>query len=485
MAFNSGHWTIDYSAKTVTNNDSGTGANLPHSGETYLGEVLDLFKWLAQEFASTSQMDDTYPMASDTPTVFKWLDTWGFGHADDFKYLTGGDITSADGLDAWFSVYMIGSPTAGTQMGLIQAGAEVSAWWDTDNVDILIKVKSGGTWIQSVDKTETLADAGIWLYTRAENDYYNHGYVSLLNGRQPIGLDTSIDKGNQTPSGTVAGWNDISITFGTVSKDLNNGGGSVDYDVVIDCAGRPMTQVYEYLKYVTRWGETTLQLNGDDGQVYRSANQGVYAEVKVAPFGTLAGTTYYGARGVWVENYLSPDFELIDATGTTQAPPKLRNVVASHSDLDGSVSTDGGCNVFVAEVTGDGGGIIKNKYTTSSSTSNTITTTAPIQANRTLQSGVIRVADVQYSYTGFSGSTFTGVTPDCSGLTNEDFYTPLMDRLADDTQEVSDNLIYDDNPFWVITSVRRYGTKPYDVYTQFGETGVPFTPVLSNDPQAT
>ena len=380
---------------------------------------------------------------------------------------------------------MIGSPTIGTQMGLIQNGVEVPAWWATDNVDILIKVKDAGSWIQSVDKTEVLADAGIWLYTRKENDLYNHGYVSLLNGRQPIGLDTSSDGGNQTAGATVATWTDITITFGTVSKDLNNGGGSVNYDCVIDCAGRPMTEVYEYLKYVTRWGETTLQLNGDDGQVYRSASQGIYAEVKVAPFGTLAGITYYGARGIWVENYLSPDFVLIDATGATQSPPKLRNVVASHSDLDGSVSTDGGCNVFVAEVIGDGGTIIKNKYTVSSATINTITTTLAIQANRTLQSGVIRVGGVQYAYTGFSGSVFTGVTPDASGLTNEDFYTPLMDLLADATSEVSDNLIYDDTPFWVITSVRRYGTKPSDVYTQFGANGLPFTPVLSDDPQAT
>ena len=97
MAFNSAEWTIDYVAETVTNNDSIAGTNLPHTDETYVGQVLDLFKWLAQEFASTGQMDDVYPMASDTPTVFKWLDNWGFGHANDFKYLTGGDIKSSDG----------------------------------------------------------------------------------------------------------------------------------------------------------------------------------------------------------------------------------------------------------------------------------------------------------------------------------------------------------------------------------------------------
>ena len=71
-----------------------------------------------------------------------------------------------------------------------------------------------------------------------------------------------------------------------------------------------MSETYEWLKYNVRYGSTgaTYTVNGDDGQEYRSADEGVYAEVKVAPFGTLAGTTYYGARGIWVTNYSIADF---------------------------------------------------------------------------------------------------------------------------------------------------------------------------------
>ncbi len=485
MAFNQAHWDIDYGAETVTNLDSGTGANLPHDvSGTHQGDILDFFKWLAGEFASSGQMDDAYPIKSDTPTVFAWLGDWGFGHADDYKYLTGGDITSADGQDAWYSLYTIGTPKAGTQFYITQADTEIPIWWFTDNIDVLIHVKQSGVWQQSVDTSGTPTDGGVWIYGREYGDKNNHAFVNLYNGRSPIGLDTSEDKANATAQATVGAYGITIGSWGTYSHDLNNGQGSKDYDVEIDCNGKTMDEVYEYLKMATSYLHG-ISINGDDGKEYRSADEGNYPEIKEAPFGTIAGGTLYGAQGIWFTNYASASFVLIASDGSEQAPPDLQKVIASHSDLDGSVSTDGGCNIFVAEVVGDGGAIIKNKYTVSSATATSITATLSIQANRTLQSGIIRVGDVQYAYTGFSGSTFTGVTPDASGLTNEDFYTPLMGRLADSTVEQSDNLIYDDTPFWVITSVRRYGTKPYDVYTQFGSNGLPFTPILADDPQAT
>lgn len=55
--------------------------------------------------------------------------------------------------------------------------------------------------------------------------------------------------------------------------------------------------------------------------------------------------------------------------------------------------------------------------------------------------------------------------------------------LADAVTELSDNVIQDGD-ITVITSVRKYGFKPYDVETTFGSTGLTFTPILANDPQA-
>lgn len=476
MAFNSADWTIDYALKTVTNNDSGTGNNVPAvtGNQTYVGTCLLFFQWLAAEFAASAQMDDSYPIVSDTPTVYKWQNTWAFGHADDTKYLEGGDFSSSDGLDLWYSVFTIGEPAAGTQIYLIQNDIEVTPWWNTDNIDILVKVKAAGVWIQSDDKTGTPADGGIWLFTREFGDYYNHGFVDLFNGRSPIGLDTAIDADNQTIEGTVATYSDITTTFGTISRDLNNGNGAVNYDVEIDCASRPMTEVYEWLKYQTRYGETTIQLNGGDGQVYRSAIHGTYAEVKAAPFGTIAGGTVYGARGVWFTNYASADFVLTDATNTTQSPPNYQNVNANHPSLIG-------CNVFVAE--SSGGLAIKNQYTILAVTTTTIQATATLDINKTPQTGYAKVGDIKYAYTGFSGDTLSGVTPDPTGETGA-FYIPLLDVLADAVTELSDNIIQSGD-ITVISSVRKYGFKPYDVETTFSTAGLTFTPILATDPQAT
>ena len=486
MAFSSTHWTIDYGAKTVTNNDSGTGTNLPHDASgTYQGTVLAFFQWLAAEFASTGQMDDTYPMTSDTPTVYKWINGWAFGHADDYKYLTGGDVTSSDGDDYWPSVYTIGSPVAGSQIYITQNDTEIPIWWYTDNIDVLIHAKSGGTWIQSEDTSGTLTDGGIWLWIREYGDYYNHAFVDLYNGRSPIGLDTAADAANTTAQATV-GASGVTIgTWGTYSRDLNNGAGFKDYDVEVDCNGLTMDEVYEYLKWATSY-DYDVTINGDDGKEYRSADEGTYAEVKTAPFGTIAGGTLYGARGVWFKNYDAANFVLIDSSGATQNPPNYQAVTASHPDLDGTVSTDGGCNIFVAEITAPGGTIVKDQYTYDDGNSDAthLHVYENIVVNKTPLSGIVRIGDNQYAYTSFTGKIFTVTSDPTAETDTADTYVPFLDVLADATTESSANIVQSGGDIDIRTSVRRYGTKPYDVDTTFNTTGRAFVPILADDPQA-
>jgi len=567
MAFSSTDWTINYTAKTVTNNDSGTGNNIPFVLGTYakVGPVLEFFQWLAAEFANTTQMDDDYAFVSDTPTVFRWVSGWAFGHADDYKYLDGASVESADANDFWSNAYTIGAQEVGTQIYLAQNDiVEAAPWWISGNIDILVKVKAGGTWVQSDDTAGLATDGGIWLYAREFGDSFDHGFADISGGRSPIGINTAPDGSNKsgelylTPAavtnfdvgsfvlggtsgavgkitkieagdiylnavrGTyvisetlveysdreaqsvldgsttndgstaftdvVAGWSDITDTFGTISRDLNNGAGSNNYDAEIDCGGRPMNEVYEWLKYLVRYGSTgaTYTVNSDDGQEYRSASEGTYTDVKTAPFGTLAGSTFYGARGIWVTNYSVADFVLIDASGTEQSPPDYQKVIATHADLSGAVSSDGSVTVFVAEISG--GNIVKNQYTITSTTATTIVASTTIDINKTPQTGTLRVDDVRYDYTGYNAATFTGVTPDPTGESNSDpFYVPLMDLEAADivavTSVQSDNIIYA-TPFDVRTVVRRYGTKPYTADTTFGASGLSFSPILSDDPQA-
>ncbi|RLD59845.1 MAG: hypothetical protein DRI97_00155 [Bacteroidetes bacterium] len=564
MAFNSADWAIDYDAKTVTNDDSGTGTNLPAAfgDNTYVGPILEFFQWLAGEFAATAQMDDAYGIESQTPTVFKWLNGWTFGHADDFKYLEGGDIEDPAGSGTatadsfWSNAYSIGDQTEGTQIYLIQDDAEVTPWWITGNVDILVLVKDTGVWIESNNAAGAAIEGGIWLFAREFGDFYDHNFADISNGRTPVGINTSKDGNNdsgelylsvtsaagfvagtfvvggtsgavgkiekivtndiylnavrggpfvisetlteysdreaQTATGqsttndgataftdVVAGYTLVLPVFADISRDLNNGDGLQPYKADVDGNGATMKQHYEWLKWIVRYASAST-VNSDEGQEYRSALEGTYADVKVAPFGTLAGTTFYGARGIWLSDYTTADFVLIDADGDQQAPPDYQKVIASHTNLSTT-------NVFVAEITGDGGTIIKDQYTHNQPASDAthLEVNEAIDINKTPQTGIVRVGDTQYVYTSFTGSIFTVTTDPTGEADDADVYVPLLDVLADAASESSDNIIYSGTPFWCRTVTRKYGYKPYTQDAQFAANGLPFTPILADDPQAT
>lgn len=564
MAFTSADWAIDYVNKTVTNDDSGTGDWFPSAfgDNTHVGPIIEWFQWLAAQFAATAQMDDAYGIESQTPTVFKWLNGWTFGHADDFKYLEGGSIEDPSGSGTatadslWSNPYSIGEQTEGTQIYMIQNDVEVTPWWITGNIDVLVLVKDTGSWISSVNGSGASIQGGLWLFAREFGDEFDHNFGNVSGGRSPIGINTAVDKNNdsgelylsvtsatgftaesfvvggtsgavgkiqkivsddiylnavrggpfvisealteysdreaQTATGesttndgvtaftnVVAGYGLTDPVFADINRDLNNGAGLQPYKVDVDGNGATMKEHYEWLKWIVRYA-TAKTINGDDGQEYRSALEGTYADVKKAPFGTLAGTTFYGARGVWLSDYAVADFELIDADGDTQAPPDYQKVIASHTNLSG-------CNVFVAELTGDGGTIIKDQYTydDGSSDATHLHVLEDIDINKTPQTGIVRVGDTQYTYTSFTGKIFT-VTSDPTGETNgADTYVPLLDVLADATSEQSDNVIYSGTPFWCRTVTRKYGFKPYSQDAQFSSNGLPFTPILADDPQAT
>jgi hypothetical protein len=639
MAFSAADWAIDYDAKTVTNDDAATGNNLPSvfGDKTHVGAILEFFQWLAGEFAAAGQMDDDYPIESQTPTVYRWLNGWTFGHANDYKYLEGGSIVDPAGSGSsfadslWSNLYSIGTQPAGTMLYLIQNDAEVTPWWISGNVDILIKVKDTGSWIQSVNGAGSPTNGGVWIYARESGETYDHNFSDLSGGgRNPIGINTAIDSGNRsgdiylTPAATtnftvgsfvkggtslavgkivkiatgnlylsavrggpfvisetlveytdrecktagdgsttnsgstaytnvVAGYTDIqtvfvqrkfsggtsdaAFTFGetitqtgtgatfrfvaevsdelyvedvsgspngtgqltggssgshytpsstaaedAVSLSLYPGATAYPYNVVIDLNGKTTVQGYEWTKYLTRYKSVspTYKLNGDDGQEYRACIEGTYAEVKVAPLGTLAGTTFYGARGVFVQNAATAAFVLNDADGTERLPPNYQRVICAHASLIG-------CQIFVAEIaTGD---VVKNQYTYDDTNSDAthLAVHEAIDINKTPLSGVIRVGDTRYVYTAFDTATkkFT-VTTDPTGETdNADCYVPFLDVLADAATEQSDQIVCGAGAIDVRTVVRKYGFKPYSTDTQFLTTGLTFAPILVEDPQAT
>ena len=341
-------FTLDYAAKTIT-----------HTSGTTIYSVNDLYSWLMDLFDDPDQMDDDVPISAQTPVEYSFINGWSMPDAS-YQFLTGGAIDDRTNDNLWANVYTLGSIVAGSQVYIIQNGAELPEYWGTDHIDILVKVESGGTPIDSGNLLLMVRDTG--------NSFDHFNIDCSAGGRNAVPLATAIDINNTTADGTVSGYNDISITFGAVNKDLSNGNGLQPYDVVIDCATRPLSEVYEYLKYVCRHNSATT-LNGDAGEEYLAANAS-YTEVKAAPFGTFAGGTFFGARGVWIENYDSEDaknFQLIDSDGDTQTPP---NTIAIK--VTGVVSGD---RVLVGQLDGVGGDLTGIDYIDETATATTAQTT--------------------------------------------------------------------------------------------------------------
>lgn len=597
-------FSVDYDLKTVT-----------HSSGTAVYTVLEFFQWLAGLFAAAGQMDDDYAFVSDTDTVYRWVNGWDMGDDTSYEFLKGGGVASSDAQKLYANLYSIGDQFRDSMIYVAQDGAELTPWWEPGNIDVLIKVKSGGALIDSGD---------VLVMSRDTDGLFDHNITNLAGGgRNPVGINTFEDlnyketgdiyidvdtvanfeagnfaygvtstasgriqyvdvtntrlylcqvegtfqtsetineratrtgsnlDGTATNHGTTAefdavrGYSDVEVVHvqrkfegGTVgsgpfvvgevvnqsssgwagrfaavvsdvvhlentsgtpdgtgqlvgvtssatytptstaaiaacSKNLNNGDGLQPYNCIVDGAGRTMMQIYQYLKYISAHNSLT-SINGDEGEEYRSCIEGTYADLKQAPLGSFAGGTFFGARGVWVEDYAAATFQLIDADGDTQIPPNYQKASASHASLSG-------CRVFLA--VRSGAAIVKNQYVIDTVTSNSITVVADIDINKTPQSGTGRVSDWEFAYTSFAGKVFSGVTPDPTGKTG-DLYIPLLDVLADATTEQSENIIYN-GAFDVKARVRKYGYKDFELDTSFGAGGLAVTPILAVDPQAT
>lgn len=216
---------------------------------------------------------------------------------------------------------------------------EIPNYWGPEHIDLLIKVKEAGV----------LIDSGIVkVYCREFKDLYSHFSINVsTGGRNPVPLSTSADSNNTTSIGTVMTWGDVTITFGTFSRDILDGSGPHDYDVEIDCGLRTtITEVYERLKLITS--------RASGGQFYRSADPS-YAEVTQAPYGSLAGGIFFGARGVWLKDVPANDsgnIQLMASDGIVRTPPF---VAAGNLIIGDILSDDPSAEVFMYFTTNPSG----------------------------------------------------------------------------------------------------------------------------------
>lgn len=169
------------------------------------------------------------------------------------------------GESVWSNIYSLGTLVSGTHLYVYQNDQvlrkykdSANDWWDNGHIDILVTVKEVGS----------LVDGGnLTVLARKYSTLYDHYVINAQSGRNPVPLASFTDGNNQTAEGTVSGYSGITINFGASNKDIGDGNNDQPYDVVVDCGGHTVQELYEYLKYITR-RTSTVSLNGVDGEYY-------------------------------------------------------------------------------------------------------------------------------------------------------------------------------------------------------------------------
>ena len=187
-----------------------------------------------------------------------------------------------------------------------------------------------GTFVIGEVVTQTGTGATGYILEDDAGTIYMQDASGTFNG---TGLLTGVSLATNTPTATA--------DYTTVPKDIGGGVGDKNYTAVVsanitNASARPVSEVYEWFKFLTRAESLLLQggpgaTAGKYGRIYRRLVD-TFAEVRGAsPYGLKAGSLLIGAQGVYVEKYTLAtadlrNIQLVDNDGNTWDPPNLQTL---------------------------------------------------------------------------------------------------------------------------------------------------------------
>jgi len=429
---------------------SATG-DIRHTSGTTVYSALELHAWLQDladdEQASGNDLVDILapnPSKLDGPrdaAVASRLNlltsgTVAYNLDDDAaQYINFGSIKQLSSAVQYSGLRTIGGIVTSSPIYVVQNNNKLTKFWADGHIQVLVKVKTGGS----------LIDSGIvTAFSRKWGQTYSHFDVNLsAGGESNAALSTSVDSNILLTEVQAAALSTkVSISFGDTTQDLGNGNGPKLYKGTIALSsGCTLQEAYQYCQYITRESSTTV-LNSVPGWRYRVLNS-AYTENPAAPFGTFAGGQFFIARGWWLTGVLSSEatrYQLIADDGTTQTPPTLIGITVGNL-----VSGD---RIVVAREDGSGS-ILVDEYTpsTSSAGATSLTVSESIKSD-TPSSGVIRIKGKRYTYSSYNTGTktFTGLSPALIAniVPADNVFVPFIDKVATSTSE-SVTFIYSSN----------------------------------------
>jgi len=419
-----------------------TTGDIRHVSGTTVYSVLDLHAWLqdlADDAAASgndlldilapnpSKLDGPRDAAVASRLNLLTSGAVAFNLDDDAaKYINFGSIKQDTANVQYSGLKTIGGIVAASPVYVVQNGSKLTKFWADGHVQILVKVKTSGSFIDSGNVT---------AFSRKWGQSYSHFDVNLsAGGETSAALATAVDSNITLTEGQAALLSSkVTVTFGDTTQDLGNGNGSKLYKGTIALSGGcTLAEAYQYLQYLTR--ETSAAtLNSIPGWRYRVLNA-AYTEIPSAPFGTFAGGTFFVAQGWWLTGVLAAEatrYQLIAHDGTTQTPPTVAIITVGNL-LSGD-------RVLVARDNGSGA-VLKDEYTpvAASAGATALTVVESIKTD-TPATGVIRIKGERYTYTSFTAGTktFNGLSPALSQniVTADDVFVPYIDKATTTTSE--------------------------------------------------
>lgn len=296
----------DFSINSTTKVIAYGGAAHGASGAGYY-TVLELHRWLqdlADDAGSTG--DDYMDISRLTPSdkQFDTIITLVNGYTIDAaasEHLYAGSIIQAGGDTIFDGIQVIAG--SGAHVQVIQNGAAITNdFWNSVPFGTGIKGLNPDAangiacrfMLKVRDSAADIDGRRLLLQTREFGYTYTEFKLNgTTRGINVAALTYATDLNNQTASGTVAGWSDVTnLTAGYNGIDVNADSTLEYYYSKWDRGSRSINQFYERMKYLTRRGETTT-LYGLAGELFR----GITHEVSVTTPRT--STIAEGAAASW------------------------------------------------------------------------------------------------------------------------------------------------------------------------------------------
>jgi len=472
----SGTIDMDSSANSATQSAAGvTGEQIWANFYTVTPIEADTHVYLYQGTVDDESRTRIYNIAATSPSQ----DWWGEGALDrcifikDFKtadapIIDGGYVTAfvRKGNTLYDSFELQASNTSGGRNPIpLSASNDLN---QTTGYQSITFTAASGNWSVG-DEMQGDTSKARAIITQIDNPgatqtvhyYLIHANDTTLQGNPLITFNTTAenltnndDTGTGTKNGSapadqgpaLATWFTNNtfpvITHGNTTYDIDNDGTAEGYGITIDCNQNPLSEVYEWLKYKTRNGETstTSSQDGLEGEQYEGAtvylaysgtvsggtideqedvvqaNTGAtgvvlshdttlkqillrntrgtfntsdtvtsqdagagtvtpntaattFTPTKASPFGTFAGGTFFGSRGVllsdWINSGPTSDensFQLTDSSGTVRTRPQAYSITVTNLTQNGAETSTTSDRVAVFRLASEGGAIDKTEY---------------------------------------------------------------------------------------------------------------------------